>query len=223
MTAQVQVYTVDVPAYCSHADIMERYLRPECGSLPVSEWLTALPNLKDLRLIAVGCTITKACSQLTNLALLTYEDWGPFCVVIEEGALVGLKSLILQDSVTALAPAIVAASQLKNLCIFNPASPAVDARGLECLPGLTGLTLESCELRAPPEGLSCLMALKVLDVSGNYELGSAVMAAWEPLRGLSRLTALNLAYCNLEQLPPAVAELPSLRVRLRKSQGGSGV
>ena len=125
----------------------------------------------------------------------------------------GLRSLELAGGIKALLPAVANAPQLESLDIWlNPGGVPLDTGGLECLTRLTSLGLERCGLAVPPEGLSSLAGLLELILSHNDDLGAAPAASWEPLRAATRLTRLILDGCDLRLLPPAVEQLPALRV-----------
>jgi Leucine-rich repeat (LRR) protein len=176
----------------------------------VSSWVTALPKLKALGLTGEEFRVTAACSQLTELSLMTT---GEGTVEFENGSLAGLRSLSVTDGIKALLPALTDATQLQSLDIFlNSKTPQLDTGGLGRLAGLTKLELMQCGLAVPPEGLSSLSALLDLDLSLNKDLGASSAASWEPLRAATQLTRLVLDYCDLKQLPPVVAQLPALQV-----------
>lgn len=83
-------------------------------------------------------------------------------------------------------------------------------QALAALGRLTRLNLQAVGLACLPSSLSCLSSLADLDASNN-PLGRASGAGgWDHLAALP-LTRLDLAACELEQLPAAVGTLTALR------------
>lgn len=76
---------------------------------------------------------------------------------------------------------------------------------------LTRLSLEAVGLASLPESLSCLSSLADLNLRENPRLGHAGAAGgWDRLAALP-LTSLQLAGCELEQLPSGIGAISALR------------
>jgi hypothetical protein len=76
---------------------------------------------------------------------------------------------------------------------------------------LTSLDLSHLALYHIPGELRYATALRRLDLSGNSNLGSLGPEEFAPLSALTNLTSLDLAYCEIEEVPLSLLSLKCLQ------------
>lgn len=125
-------------------------------------------------------------------------------------------------SPAALVGALAASPRLHELQLSSipPPSANVEAtlQPLAELTALTQLDLSCGSLAAVPPQLSRLQSLAALSLANNWQLGQGGESAFDALRHLSSLTRLDLSWCRLEGVPPALADATALAdLRLSKN------